>query len=102
MYSDGKIQIDSPFSRLLVKPPVMVAGMTPSTVKAGFVSAILSAGYRVEHAGGGHYDAAVVRAKVAEIQLLIPPGVGGHHVELAVYQSTPVRLPVSTVARDEA
>ena len=54
----------------------MVAGMTPSTVKAGFVSAILSAGYHVELAGGGHYNAAAVRAKVAEIQSSIPPGVG--------------------------
>jgi fatty acid synthase subunit alpha len=54
----------------------MVAGMTPSTVKGGFVSAILSAGYHVELAGGGHYNAAAVRTKVAEIQSKIPPGVG--------------------------
>ncbi|KAF8312438.1 fatty acid synthase, partial [Clavulina sp. PMI_390] len=73
---DGKIQIDSTFSRLLGKPPVMVAGMTPSTVKAGFVSAILSAGYHTELAGGGHYNAAALRAKIAEIQSLVPAGVG--------------------------
>lgn len=54
----------------------MVAGMTPSTVKAGFVSAVLSAGYHVELAGGGHYNAAALRAKVAEIQALVPAGVG--------------------------
>lgn len=54
----------------------MVAGMTPTTVKAGFVSAILSAGYHVELAGGGHYNAAALRAKVAEIQQNIPDGVG--------------------------
>ena len=54
----------------------MVAGMTPSTVKGGFVSAILSAGYHVELAGGGHYDAAALRAKVTDIQSKIPPGVG--------------------------
>lgn len=30
----GQVQIDSPFSGLLGKPPVMVAGMTLSTVKA--------------------------------------------------------------------
>ena len=74
--SDGKVQIDSTFSRLFGKPSVMVAGMTPSTVKAGFVGTILSAGYHVELAGGGHYNATAVRAKVAEIQSLIPPGVG--------------------------
>ncbi|KII85134.1 hypothetical protein PLICRDRAFT_45274 [Plicaturopsis crispa FD-325 SS-3] len=74
--SDGTIHIDTPFSRLLGKPPIMVAGMTPTTVKAGFVSAVLAAGYHVELAGGGHYNAAALRAKVAEIQANIPAGVG--------------------------
>ncbi|KAF8753393.1 fatty acid synthase [Rhizoctonia solani] len=74
--SDGKVQLDTPFSRLLGKPPIMVAGMTPTTVKAGFVSAVLRAGYHVELAGGGHYNAAALRAKVAEIQAQIPAGVG--------------------------
>ena len=54
----------------------MVAGMTPTTVKAGFVSAVLRAGYHVELAGGGHYNAAALRAKVAEIQKQTPTGVG--------------------------
>ena len=70
------MHLDTPFSRLLGKPPIMVAGMTPSTVKAGFVSAVLNAGYHVELAGGGHYNAAALRSKVAEIQSKIPPGVG--------------------------
>ncbi|KAI0635636.1 fatty acid synthase [Trametes polyzona] len=74
--SDGSVHIDTPFSRLLGKPPIMVAGMTPSTVKAGFVSAILDAGYHVELAGGGHYNATALREKVAEIQSKIPAGVG--------------------------
>ncbi|KAL0065236.1 fatty acid synthase alpha subunit Lsd1 [Marasmius tenuissimus] len=74
--SDGTIQLDTPFSRLLGKPPIMVAGMTPSTVKAGFVSAVLDAGYHIELAGGGHYNAAALRSKVAEIQSKVPPGVG--------------------------
>lgn len=54
----------------------MVAGMTPTTVKGGFVSAVLNAGYHVELAGGGHYNAAALRTKVAEIQKQIPAGVG--------------------------
>ena len=54
----------------------MVAGMTPTTVKAGFVSAVLRAGYHVELAGGGHYNATALRSKVAEIQAQIPAGVG--------------------------
>ena len=65
-------------SRLLGKPPIMVAGMTPSrsTVKAGFVSAVLDAGYHIELAVGGHYNTAAFRSKVAEIQKTIPTGVG--------------------------
>ncbi|KAL0953237.1 hypothetical protein HGRIS_004490 [Hohenbuehelia grisea] len=74
--SDGTIHLDTPFSRLLGKAPIMVAGMTPTTVKAGFVSAVLNAGYHVELAGGGHYNPAALRAKVAEIQAKIPAGVG--------------------------
>ncbi|EKM78079.1 hypothetical protein AGABI1DRAFT_61049 [Agaricus bisporus var. burnettii JB137-S8] len=74
--SDGTIHLDTPMSRLLGKPPIMVAGMTPTTVKAGFVSAILNAGYHVELAGGGHYNAKDLRAKVAEIQSKLPSGVG--------------------------
>lgn len=41
--------------------------MTPTTVKAGFISAIFSTSYNVELAGGGHYNAAALRSKVAEI-----------------------------------
>ncbi|GJN90263.1 hypothetical protein Rhopal_003264-T1 [Rhodotorula paludigena] len=75
--SDGRVHLDTPFSRLLSKPPLMVAGMTPTTVKAGFVSAVLRAGYHVELAGGGHYNEKALRAKVAEIQKLVnKPGVG--------------------------
>ncbi|PPQ94469.1 hypothetical protein CVT25_001102 [Psilocybe cyanescens] len=74
--SDGELHIDTPFSRLLGKPPIMVAGMTPSTVKAGIVSAVLNAGYHVELAGGGHYNPVALRSKVAEIQKQIPAGVG--------------------------
>ncbi|KAK4048983.1 fatty acid synthase alpha subunit Lsd1 [Microbotryomycetes sp. JL221] len=74
---DGRVHLDTPFSRLLSKPPLMVAGMTPSTVRAGFVSAVLKAGYHVELAGGGHYNEKRVRSKVNEIQRLVDkPGVG--------------------------
>ena len=54
----------------------MVVGMAPSTVKAGFISAVLDAGYHIELAGGGYYNAAALRSKVAEIQKQIPAGVG--------------------------
>ncbi|KAL1666812.1 acyl transferase domain-containing protein, partial [Schizophyllum commune] len=74
--SDGTLHLDTPFSRLLGKPPIMVPGMTPSTVQAGFVSAVLNAGYHIELAGGGHFAPGMLRAKVAEIQKRVAPGVG--------------------------
>ncbi|KAL1711802.1 hypothetical protein EV715DRAFT_278348 [Schizophyllum commune] len=74
--SDGTLHLDTPFSRLLGKPPIMVPGMTPSTVQAGFISAVLNAGYHIELAGGGHFAPGMLRAKVAEIQKRVAPGVG--------------------------
>jgi malonyl CoA-acyl carrier protein transacylase len=41
---DGKIHLDTAMSRLLSKPPLMVAGMTPCTVGAGFNAAVANAG----------------------------------------------------------
>lgn len=50
---------------------------TPCTVRAGFVSAVLAAGFHIELAGGGHYNAKALRNKVDEIQQLVnKPGVG--------------------------
>jgi malonyl CoA-acyl carrier protein transacylase len=68
VHAGGRIHIDNRFTRLLGKPPLMVPGMTPSTVGAGFVAAVLNAGYHIELAGGGHYNEKALRAKVAEIQ----------------------------------
>jgi fatty acid synthase subunit alpha len=46
----------------------MVAGMTTSTVMAGFVSAVLDAGYHIELAGasGGHYNACDAGREIVE------------------------------------
>ncbi|KAI0318373.1 hypothetical protein OF83DRAFT_1291694 [Amylostereum chailletii] len=74
--SDDKVHVDNPFTRLLGKSPIIVAGMTPTTVKAGLVSAVLSAGYHVELDGGGHHSRVSVCSvrKVAKIQTKIPDG----------------------------
>lgn len=64
---DGQIHLDTPMSRLLSKPPLMVAGMTPCTVGAGFNAAVANAGYHIELAGGGHYNEKAIRGKVDEI-----------------------------------
>jgi len=70
--SDDKARIATLFSRLLALPASMVACMTPATVKAGLVSAILSAGYHVDLGGGDHYNAKALRTKVPLIQHKAP------------------------------
>lgn len=74
---DGRLQIDTPFSRLLSKPPLMVAGMTPCTVPADFNAAVMNAGFHIELAGGGHYNAKALRSKISAIRAkLQKPGLG--------------------------
>ncbi|KAJ2607731.1 fatty acid synthase alpha subunit Lsd1, partial [Coemansia sp. RSA 1365] len=72
--ADDSIHIDTPMSRLLGKPPVMVAGMTPSTVSEVFVSAVMRAGYHIELSGGGHFSESMLRDKAEKILELVGPG----------------------------
>ncbi|KAJ2472202.1 fatty acid synthase alpha subunit Lsd1 [Coemansia sp. RSA 2322] len=74
--SDGKLHISTRMSRLLGKPPLMVAGMTPSTVSEVFVSAVMRAGYHVELSGGGHFSEEMLRDKVDRILELTEAGQG--------------------------
>ncbi|CAO3632523.1 unnamed protein product [Mucor hiemalis] len=71
-----RVIIDTKMSRLLGKPPLMVAGMTPTTVNEKFVAAIMNAGYHVEVAGGGHFNESGLREKVKKIMDLTNPGEG--------------------------
>lgn len=52
---DKRMVIDTSFSRLLGRPPVMVAGMTPTTSLHGvpLVAACTNAGFYAELAAGG-------------------------------------------------
>ncbi|KAJ2849426.1 fatty acid synthase alpha subunit Lsd1, partial [Coemansia brasiliensis] len=70
----NSLHIDTPMSRLLGRPPVMVAGMTPSTVSAEFVSAVINAGYHIELSGGGHFSEPMLRDKVDKILKLVEAG----------------------------
>ncbi|KAI8993220.1 fatty acid synthase [Pilobolus umbonatus] len=74
--SNGRIHVDTKMSRLLGKPPLMVAGMTPATVSEKFVSAVMNAGYHIELAGGGHFNEKMLRGKVDQIMNLTRPGEG--------------------------
>ncbi|KAJ3353681.1 3-oxoacyl-[acyl-carrier-protein] synthase [Allomyces javanicus] len=68
------VHLDTKFTRQIGRPPVMVAGMTPTTVSAQFVSATLNAGCHVELAGGGHFTETMLRDKVKDIMTRVAPG----------------------------
>ncbi len=70
------MHVDTRFSRLLGKPHLMVAGMTPCTVDERFVSAIINAGYHVELAGGGQHTEVHLRNRVSKIMEMVAPGEG--------------------------
>lgn len=74
--SAGQTFVNTKMSRLLGLPPVMVAGMTPCTVPWDFVAATMNAGYHIELAGGGYYNAKAMTEAIIKIQNAIPAGRG--------------------------
>ncbi|KAK6085522.1 Fatty acid synthase subunit beta 1 [Seiridium cupressi] len=74
--SKGETYVDTKMSRLLGVPPVMVAGMTPCTVPWDFVAATMNAGYHIELAGGGYYNAKTMTEALTKIEKAIPAGRG--------------------------
>lgn len=72
----GRTYVDTKMSRLLGLPPVMVAGMTPTTVPWDFVAATMNAGYHIELAGGGYYNAKTLSTALSKIEKAIPAGRG--------------------------
>ena len=74
--SVGQTFVDTKMSRLLGVPPVMVAGMTPCTVPWDFVAATMRAGYQIELAGGGYYNAKTMTEALKKIEDNIPAGRG--------------------------
>lgn len=71
-----KMYVDTKFSRLLGRAPLMVPGMTPSTVSPDFVSATLNAGYHIELAGGGYFTSPMMKAALQKVVDQVEPGTG--------------------------
>ncbi len=70
------LMVDSKLSRLIGLPPIMVAGMTPTTTRPEFVAAVMNAGYHVEFAAGGYHGAESLRAALLRLRDLAPAGRG--------------------------
>ncbi|WP_314686128.1 polyketide synthase [uncultured Bifidobacterium sp.] len=62
------------FSQLTGKPPVLLAGMTPTTVDPGIVAAAANAGYWAELAGGGQVTAEVFDRHMDRLGELLDDG----------------------------
>ncbi|KAJ4320236.1 hypothetical protein N0V94_003500 [Neodidymelliopsis sp. IMI 364377] len=50
----GTVQLRTRMSDMLGMPPIMVAGMTPTTASPELVATVLNAGYHIELAGGAY------------------------------------------------
>ena len=66
--------LDTKYTRATGRPPVILAGMTPTTVDAGIVAAAANAGYMAELAGGGQPDRRTFALRVQELAGLLEPG----------------------------
>ncbi len=71
---DGRRHLDTRYTRATGRPPVILAGMTPTTVDAPIVAAAANAGYMTELAGGGQPDRRTFELRVEELAERLEPG----------------------------
>ncbi len=71
---DGTVRAETRFTRLTGRSPVLLAGMTPTTVDAQIVAAAANAGFWAELAGGGQVSEQIFTDRVAELDTLLEPG----------------------------
>ena len=72
---DGKPVVDTKFTRLTGKSPILLAGMTPTTVDPEIVAAAANAGHWSELAGGGQVTEQIFADNVARLTELLDEGV---------------------------
>ncbi|WP_114755860.1 type I polyketide synthase [Nocardia pseudobrasiliensis] len=71
---NGRIVVETSFTRLTGRSPILLAGMTPTTVDAKIVAAAANAGHWAELAGGGQVTEQIFADRVAELKTLLHPG----------------------------
>ncbi|MDO4761514.1 MAG: DUF1729 domain-containing protein [Corynebacterium sp.] len=70
----GEVKVETTFSRLTGLSPIILAGMTPTTVDADIVAAAANAGHWAELAGGGQYSEEVFNRNNGNLQAQLAPG----------------------------
>ncbi|MEZ0364275.1 fatty acid synthase subunit beta domain-containing protein [Mycobacterium sp. pUA109] len=71
---DGRTKLATKFTRLTGRSPILLAGMTPTTVDAHIVAAAANAGHWAELAGGGQVTEEIFAARIEELTGLLEPG----------------------------
>ena len=74
MLPDGSVKLETKFTRLTGRSPILLAGMTPTTVDAKIVAAAANAGHWAELAGGGQVTEQIFANRIAELTTLLEPG----------------------------
>lgn len=71
---DGSVHVETAFTRLTGRSPVLLAGMTPTTVDPAIVAAASNAGFWAELAGGGQVSEDIFAANTSRLGELLEPG----------------------------
>ncbi|AWB82546.1 3-oxoacyl-ACP synthase [Corynebacterium yudongzhengii] len=71
---NGERRIETAFTRLTGRSPMLLAGMTPSTVDPEIVAAAANAGHWAELAGGGQVTEEIFDRHIAKLAELLQPG----------------------------
>ncbi|MFD6393166.1 fatty acid synthase subunit beta domain-containing protein [Nocardia sp. NPDC060259] len=71
---NGRIVVETAFTKLTGRSPILLAGMTPTTVDAKIVAAAANAGHWAELAGGGQVTEQIFADRMTELRQLLQPG----------------------------
>ena len=71
---DGATRLENRFTRATGRSPMILPGMTPTTVDAGIVAAAANAGFMAELAGGGQVSQRIFDLRMEELTELLEPG----------------------------
>ncbi|MGE3621620.1 MAG: fatty acid synthase subunit beta domain-containing protein, partial [Acidimicrobiia bacterium] len=71
---DGTRHLDNRHTRVAGRPPILLAGMTPTTADAGIVAAAANAGWHAELAGGGQPTTEALATRLEELDEQLAPG----------------------------
>ncbi|SPM35771.1 type I polyketide synthase, partial [Mycobacterium rhizamassiliense] len=71
---DGRVKLSTKFTRLTGRSPILLAGMTPTTVDAKIVAAAANAGHWAELAGGGQVTEEIFADRTDQLSGLLEPG----------------------------